>query len=200
MRKSNFPGLFQYQKVSTYLHQGAVIAYPTEAVWGLGCDPWNEEAVAAIYELKQRPLNKGLILVAANQHQLHPFMGPLTDEQQVFLNETWPGPNTWLVPVSTAAPYWIRSRFEKVAVRVSSHYQVKALCESFKGAIVSTSANPASKPPATSLWQVKRYFSKHYSNKHHSKGESLIYLPGSIGDSAKPSTIRDITTGKVIRS
>ena len=56
---------------------GGVIAYPTEAVWGLGCDPWNQDAVERILELKQRPMEKGMILVAASVEQVRFLLDPL---------------------------------------------------------------------------------------------------------------------------
>ncbi|MDN6319504.1 MAG: Sua5/YciO/YrdC/YwlC family protein, partial [Marinobacter sp.] len=51
--------------------RGGVIAYPTEAVWGLGCDPWNLSAVTRILTLKNRPVEKGMILVASSVAQVH---------------------------------------------------------------------------------------------------------------------------------
>jgi len=66
----------------TLLRSG-VIAYPTEAVWGLGCDPWDSSAVERILELKQRPMHKGLILVAACVDQIRFLLDPLPEELQI---------------------------------------------------------------------------------------------------------------------
>ena len=64
---------------ASVMHQGGVIAYPTEAVWGLGCDPYNASAVNRILTLKQRDPAKGLILVAANIEQFAPFLEGLSN-------------------------------------------------------------------------------------------------------------------------
>ena len=62
-------GSWRIQRVARVVREGGVIAYPTEAVWGLGCDPWNETAVDRLLALKERPVHKGLILVADNIRQ-----------------------------------------------------------------------------------------------------------------------------------
>ena len=60
---------WRVQQAAQAIRAGAVIAYPTEAVWGLGCDPWDEEAVERLLLLKGRSVDKGLILVADNIRQ-----------------------------------------------------------------------------------------------------------------------------------
>ena len=73
---------------------GGLIAYPTEAVYGLGCNPRNERAVKRLLALKRRSASKGLILIAANFAQLEPFLQPLSPPDRVRLEATWPGPQT----------------------------------------------------------------------------------------------------------
>ena len=172
------------------LKQGGVIAYPTEAVWGLGCDPANEEAVYRLLHLKQRPVEKGLILVAASIEQLGDLVAPLSDQQVAKLNASWPGPNTWLIPATPKVPQWIRGQHASVAVRVSAHPLVQALCAEFGGPLVSTSANPQGLAEARSAADVLNYFN-----------EQLDGLsPGEVGNSTSPSSIRDLMTGETIRS
>ena len=129
-------------EAATTLHRGGVIAYPTEAVWGLGCDPSNEAAVARLLALKQRPVDKGLILVAGTLEQFHGLLDwdalPTDRSEAVFAS--WPGPHTWIVPTSGRVPHWITGAHDGVAVRVSAHPQVVALCDAFGGPLVSTSA------------------------------------------------------------
>lgn len=171
------------------LRAGGVIAYPTEAVYGLGCDPRNSDAVAALLEIKQRPWQKGMILIAASFEQLQPYLAPLNSELQSKLSETWPGPVTWLLPAAPTAPWWITGEHNTIAVRVTDHPLVVELCNQFGSAIVSTSANLAGQPPAKSIHQIQ----KHFDNR-------LDYiLHGSLGGRERPSEIRDGLTGKVIR-
>lgn len=170
--------------------QGGVIAYPTEAVWGLGCDPFNEDAVLKILGLKQRDPAKGLILVASSMAQFSPLLTDISAEQRAKLNWSWPGPYTWLVPHKDLIPPWVTGDFSTVALRVSAHPIIQALCRK-TGPIVSTSANPQGKLPARFGWQVRRYFAR---------DNRLAYItPGNVGKQAQPTEIRDLQSDQLIR-
>lgn len=173
------------------MQRGKIIAYPTEAVWGLGCDPLNEAAVLRLLALKQRDYDKGLILVAADMAQLADYLRPLTPAQRELLSTSWPGPHTWIVPdTEQQVPEWIRGKFPSVALRVSAHPLVAALCRAFGRPIVSTSANPQGQPPAVLGEEVERYFGA---------GVAMV-TPGAVGAQAKPTQIRDLLTGQIVRA
>lgn len=184
---------WQLQQAARIIRQGGIIAYPTEAVYGLGCDPFNAGAVYRLLELKQRPVEKGLILIASNISQLVPFMAPISTEQQQQLEASWPGPVTWLVPARPETPIWLRGKHDTIAVRVTAHPVAAALCQTIGHALVSTSANPSGRYPATSPLQVRRYFC-------HGKNQIDYIIPGPLGGQARPTAIRDLKTGKTIRS
>jgi len=172
------------------LHQGGVLAYPTEAVWGLGCDPWNQVAVQRILDLKQRPVHKGMILVAASVEQIAFLLNPLPQELQQRARQHWPGPVTCLLPdVHQQVPEWVRGEHSSIAVRVSAHTVVKALCNAIGGPLISTSCNPAGRAPARSPWQVQGYF----------HGQLDWVVPGELGGNRQPSRIIDIVTGQQLR-
>jgi L-threonylcarbamoyladenylate synthase len=169
--------------------QGGVVAYPTEAVWGLGCDPFNEDAVMALLELKSRPVHKGVILVAADVEMFEPFIYHLNDIQRQRMKNTWPGPVTWLVPNNGLAPRWITGDFSGVALRVTAHPVAAGLSRAVRGPIVSTSCNPQGLAPARSIFEVNRYFG----------GELDAITNGAVGARANPSEIRDLLTGNIVR-
>lgn len=172
------------------LRDGGVIACPTEAVWGLSCDPFDEGAVHRLLQLKQRPVDKGLILVAADVSQLAFLLDDISDEQRATLDQSWPGPSTWLVPHHGRVPGWVSGSHDTVAVRVSAHPGMQTLCAAFGKPVVSTSANPGGASPARSQSEVLRYF-----------GDDLDYvLPGQLGDSDRPSQIRDLASGAILRA
>jgi L-threonylcarbamoyladenylate synthase len=174
---------------SRILWAGGIIAYPTEAVWGLGCDPWDEAACLHLLQIKDRPVEKGMILIAADMEQIDFLLAPLSNEQRDEMQKTWPGPTTWLVPDSlNQIPGWIRGEHSSVAVRVSAHPGVQALCRAFGGPLVSTSANPAGARPARTRLQVVRTLP-----------ELDYILPGMLGKEAQPSTIIDLLSGRVMR-
>lgn len=182
------PSAVHLRVAARLLQEGGVVAYPTEGVWGLGCDPFNEAAVRRVLDLKQRPEAKGLIIIAASIDQVAGWLTGLTAAQRAACEATWPGPYTWVVP-DTRAPEWLRGRHASIAVRVSAHPGVQALCRTFGGALVSTSANRSGRPPAPGPLALRREF-----------GRGLDYiLPGRLGGDGKPSEIRDAVTGIVLR-
>lgn len=181
--------LFRIPLAAHVLHAGGVIAYPTEAVWGLGCDPFCETAVDRLLQLKKRERRKGVILVAADIAQLEPYLYGLDENHWQTLRASWPGPNTWLVPNNGTAPEWITGGQETLAVRVSAHPVVAGLCKRFDGPIVSTSANPAGRPPARTVAEVRRYF-----------GDQLdAVVPGALGGLQNPTQIRNVISGEICR-
>jgi L-threonylcarbamoyladenylate synthase len=185
----NGPSPLHLQAAVRALRRGGVIACPTEAVWGLSCDPNNAEAVAQLLALKGRPIDKGLILVAASEQQLDFLLHDLNTQQRQALTETWPGPATWLLPHHDRVPTWVSGEHATVAVRVSAHPAISALCSAWGGPLVSTSANRAGAVPAKASFQVQRYF-----------GHALDYiLPGRIGHSNRPTSIRDLASGEIVR-
>jgi L-threonylcarbamoyladenylate synthase len=131
------------------LRRGGVAAYPTEAVWGLGCDPFDEAAVLRLLALKQRAVEKGLILVAGALAQFNGLVDweRLPETRCRAVHASWPGPHTWVVPATARVPRWITGAHDGVAVRVSAHPVVVALCEGFGAPLVSTSANLGGTPP-----------------------------------------------------
>ena len=184
------PFSLKLQQAVNHLRTGGVIAYPTEAVWGLGCDPFNEQAVRRLLSVKKRSADKGLILVAATIEQFTPYLEGLSELYLAALKAQWPGPTTFLVPDNGFAPALIKGEHHQIALRVSAHKQVAALCDLYGGPIVSTSANEAGKPAAKWSWQIQQRLAA-----------KLDYiLPGALGDSARPSEIRELVSGRILRA
>ncbi len=180
---------WRYRLVAKKLQQGAIIAYPTEGVWGLGCVPENEQSVSRLLAMKQRPWQKGLILIASSTEQIFPYVEAISAEENEQLNTAWPGPVTFLMAASVRTPVWVRGEHSTVAVRVSSHPVVRGICEELKQPIISTSANPSNKSPALTRLRLKQYF-----------GDALDYVvPGELGGSTGPSEIRDLRQNTIIR-
>jgi L-threonylcarbamoyladenylate synthase len=172
------------------LQEGGVIAYPTEAVLGLGCDPDNEDAVLKLLSLKKRSVDKGLILVAKTYSQLLPYVDdakiPMYMRTEIF--SSWPGPVTWLLPAAKRAPKWVTGDSDLIAVRVSQHLVVSQLCELFGKPLISTSANVTGLKPAINAEQLYQQFEK-----------TLLLVDGKLGGANKPSQIRHGISGQTIR-
>ena len=179
---------FHLRQIGQIITRGGVIAYPTEAVYGLGCDPLDALAVERILTLKQRDWRKGVILLAASLEQIRPWMA-LSSDQLDDISAHWPGPATWVVPASPQTPEWITGGRDEVAVRVTAHPVAAAIARVAGTAIVSTSANPAQRPPARSTLAVRRYF-----------GDRLDgIVSGPVNLRAQPTPIRHWRTGDWLR-
>ena len=194
------------------LKEGQLLAYPTESVWGIGCDPYDKAAVQRILDIKQRPQAKGMIVVTDSAERLTPLLSSLTDEQRAPILKSWQADSghnndddlqykqahTWLLPIPrtliTTIPAWVTGQYQTVAVRVIAHPVIRQLCEQLVsannpfGLLVSTSCNPSGQSPAVTFNDAYAYFSEHIS---YLRAETLGYT--------LPSQIRDATTGLIIR-
>ncbi len=188
---------FGLRRAARVVAHGGVIAYPTEAVFGLGCDPLDPEAVLRILDIKGRSMDKGLILIAADLGALLPYVEPLPVERMAEIHASWPGPNTWLLPARHGTPRWLTGAHDTLAVRVTGHPLAAALCRACarygthvgSGALVSTSANLSGLPPARTALDVHRQL----------RDTPDLLVAGRCGANPKPSTIRDGRSGAVLR-
>lgn len=206
-------------EAARWLQKGQLLAYPTESVWGIGCDPFNQQAVKQLLAIKQRPLEKGMIVVTDSVSRLTALLSNLNDEQRQLVLDSWCSDSnsdadsvfdsdvnskqahTWLLPLSenlpVSIPAWIIGAHHSVAVRVIDHPLVQQLCRQVVsvhnpyGFVVSTSCNPSGQPPALTLSQAQAYFSDSNEQVGYLKGETLGYQ--------LPSQISDARTGQVIR-
>jgi L-threonylcarbamoyladenylate synthase len=185
------PARVPVARAAALVRAGGVVAYPTEGVWGLGCDPFDGAAVARILALKARPVDKGLILVAAQVGQLDGLVDwaalPAACRQAVLAS--WPGPDTWIVPATPRVPRWISGDHAGVAVRVSAHPGVVALCTAAGGALVSTSANPAGAPAPARATDLDPAIVA---------GVDAL-VEGETGGRGGPSRLRDALSGEALR-
>lgn len=173
------------------LTRGGVIAYPTEAVWGLGCDPRQEAAVLRLLAIKRRPVDKGVIVVAASVDVLHEWvdLDALEPARKQEVLASWPGPHTWILPVTAQAPRWVTGAHDGLAVRISAHPVVAALCAAWGAPLVSTSANLAGEPPARSRQALDPALLASIDG----------VVDGEVGALAQPTQIRDARSGQILR-
>ena len=170
-----------------FLQQGKIIAYPTEAVYGLGCSPFNKQAVDTLLALKHRSKAKGFILLIADWSQLASLIAPISDALLDAVRATWPGPVTWVFPKASTMPDWLTGQHDGIAIRMSAHPLAHQLCAD--GPVVSTSANITGLNPALDLPELQLQFPE---------GIDAV-LTGDLGGLSQPSAIFDVQTGKRLR-
>lgn len=179
------PSSVALRRIGALIQAGGIGAYPTEGVYGLGCDPLNEQAIARVIALKGRADNKGLIVIAASQRQLDPLVAWPED----FTLQADPRPVTWVVPAAEGLPPLLTGGRETIAVRVTNHPPVIALCNAAGMALVSTSANRSGRPACRYDWQIRKQF----------RHDVEWILPAKLGNQRGPSEIREAATGRVLR-
>ena len=178
----------EVKDVICHLKSGEVIGYPTEAVYGIGCDPWNQSSVEKIAKIKGRENSKTFLMVASSIDQLTDLIDISTLSRQV--TSSWPGHTTWLIKAKENVPYWLQDeQTNKVGIRISNHPLVRELCNKFGKPIISTSANISGKEEIKNQQEFMKIFSS-----------DINYLvDGDLGDYDKASMIIDMQTNKKIR-
>ncbi len=182
------PLSFPIENAARCLLKGGVIAYPTEGVYGLGCIPDYDFAVQRILDIKGRDASKGIILIAANAAQLAGWIAPDTTELNR-LRSNIDYPTTWIVSARPGTPTWLTGGRDTLAVRISQHPVVSALCAAIDGPLVSTSANRSGRPPARSALSVRKNLGNDVDQ----------VVSGALGTAPGPSEIRVAHNDKVLR-
>lgn len=180
---------WQLRLAKKMIDRGAIIAYPTEAVYGLGCDPMNAQAVIKLCNLKQRDIGKGLILIASKRSQLEAYTC-LDAKQWSTIEGAQAKPTTWVVPASKSCPVWLRGMHNSIAIRLTHFHHARHLCDAVGQALVSTSANISQHEAARNALSVQRIFADQVD----------LILHADTGGATKPSEIRDIGSREIIRS
>ncbi|OIR16739.1 threonylcarbamoyl-AMP synthase [mine drainage metagenome] len=180
---------FPSRQLAAHLRRGGLIAYPTESCYGFGCDPDNRRAVLRLLKLKQRPQRKGLILIASHYRQVARYLAPLTSAEQARLQHDGAQAITYLMPVRSSCPRWLRGEHDTLAVRLTAHPLARQLCRSAGRALVSTSANLSGQRPVRTYAECRRLF-----------GKQVWVLRGKVGKRKRPSTIRTWMDGRIIRN
>ena len=171
------------------ISSGAVIGYPTDTIWGLGCDPLNFAGVARILQIKNRRPDKGLILLSSRLEYCSPYID-IDAEQRESLLSPCPRPTTWLVNASEACPWWIRGIYPTVAIRICDHPLLQYLCGRLKTPLISTSANRAGRSTVRNALQMRQQFDS----------ELDCIVSGFNTGSGKPSEIKSLASGTTLRS
>jgi len=183
------PSQFQIQQAVNIIQNGGVIAYATEAVYGLGCDPDNDHAIEHILEIKGRNAKQGFILIASEVNQLKKYLGELNANEKKALATSWPKPTTLILTANDSISDLITGGRSTIAVRITSHHDTKKLCEALGHPLISTSANLSGQPAIRNVWQLEKVFATNVN----------YIFPSSLGRANKPSTIINASTGQVLR-
>lgn len=143
-------------EAAVVMRAGGVVAYPTDTLYGLGADPWNEAAVDKVFAIKGRDAGQALPLIAADAAQVEAHLGVLSPLALRLANAFWPGPLTLVVPAPPTLPATVLGGTRGIAVRVPAHEVASGLARALGRPLVSTSANRSGQPATADPDEVAR--------------------------------------------
>jgi len=179
---------WQLDRIEKIINRGGIIAYPTESVFGLGCDPTNLPALEKILKIKKRPEAKGLIILVSQIEQAYPFIKPLSQAQLKQIQQKQTRATTWLLAKRSGVPSLLCGEHQKLAVRITRHPVARAICEYTDQALVSTSCNLNGKAEMKTSSEVRNKMGKRVD----------LIVNGLCGEQ-KASQIIDLESGKTLR-
>ena len=171
---------------SKVLKNGGTAIYPTEGIYGLGCDPFNSKSVENIFKAKGRSKNKSFIILGSDIKYFHNIIDSTYIMDESLQSESF---TTWIVPSNENCPPWLK-RNNMVAIRLTKHETVMLLCDHMNAPIISTSANLSNSQYDGDIKNIEKVFDEKID----------CVVKGILGNENKPSTIKNIITKEVIRA
>ena len=168
------------------LKDGGIIIYPTEGIYGIGCDAFNQNSVNKVVTIKGRSAGKSFIVICSDVIQLNTIIDQNYMSCQELLAKDF---ITWIVPAHEKCPPWLSMK-NTVAVRITNHPVIDNLCKGLNGPIISTSANYSDHSYINDINKIEVLFDK--------KVDYIV--EGKLGGEVKSSTIKDIVTKEVLRN
>jgi L-threonylcarbamoyladenylate synthase len=188
---------FKLRHISRQLNHGATIAYPTEGVYGLGCLPDHQAAIKHLLQVKNRPWQKGMLLVGSDLSQFAPYILQLNQQQQAIIYAHFKSvlagkshPTTWIVPAKAHTSELLRGQHSSIGIRLCTHPLVQQICQQCQSPLVSSSANISKRPPARNAYVLKKWFRDSID---------IIVSQATLGYS-KPSQIKTLDEQKILRN
>ncbi len=166
------------------LHQGQVVAFPTDTVYGLGTHAFLPDAVAALYAAKNRPLSKAIPVLIARTDDVSRVASAVPAVTWQLAEEFWPGSLTIVLPCAEELPAIVTSGGDTVAVRCPHHPIPLTLMNAIDAPLAATSANLSGQPPPTAARQVAAQLA----------GRLPLIIDGGVSPGGVPSTVVDLST------
>jgi L-threonylcarbamoyladenylate synthase len=173
------------QEAAARILRGGVIALPTDTLYGLAVDPFNRDAVARLYDVKGRPSDRALPLIAFDAAQIADAMGALPPIGNALGTAFWPGPLTLLVTAPAALVPAVTAGTGRVGVRVPASAVARAVCKAAGKPVTATSANLSGEPATADPDDVERTLGTRID----------LLLDGGVTRGGPPSTIVDVSEG-----
>ncbi len=182
----NNPDPQTIKKAAKIIKEGGVIVFPTSSLYGIGVDALNEKAVEKIFEIKDRPFSKPILLLIKNRNVLSKFVKNIPESAELPIKKFWPGRLTIIFEASDAVPDILTANTGKIGIRLPAHPVALALVQAMENPLTGTSANIAGSPGYSNMKNADKKFCEKFDMIIDTGG-----LKGGIG-----STVIDITGSK----
>ena len=172
------------ENIQSVLKTGGVIAFPTDTFYGLGADPFNPVALSKIFQIKQRPADKPLLILIHSKDQMKQLTKQVTPLAQALMINFWPGPLTLLLKAAPNFPKELTAGTDKVGIRLPAHLFTLQLLEALGHPLTAPSANISGTVEMRTAWEVASAL-----------GDKLdLIIDDGQTPGGKVSTILDTTT------
>ncbi|MDQ3928428.1 MAG: L-threonylcarbamoyladenylate synthase [Chloroflexota bacterium] len=171
-----------WQSAREIIRSGGLVAFPTDTVYGVGCDPYNVAAIESLYAAKGRDLTKAIPLLLSGAHRLGDVAREFPETAQALANEFWPGALTLVVAQQPNLPEALGGG-DTIAVRVPRHEELLAFLEACGGALAVSSANLSGQPEAHNAEEAAAYL----------EDSVELIVDGGTSPGGVPSSVVDCT-------
>lgn len=179
------------EEIQSTLDADGVIAFPTDTFYGLGADPFNRDALFKIFEIKQRPADKPLLVLIASLDQLKDLAQEVSDNARRLMERFWPGPLTLVFKAKSQLPDALTAGTGTIGIRLPGHPLTLKLLETLERPLTAPSANISGVEEPATAQQVEKTL-----------GEQLdVIIDGGPTPGGRVSTVLDTTQNppKLIR-
>ena len=145
-------------QAASLLRAGGIVAYSTETYYGLGVDPFNDKALARLFQVKNRPAVKPVLVLVADRDQVGLLASEISPIARLLMDSFWPGPLTLVLPARTDLSPLLTGGTGTVGIRLSPHPLATALLHAFAAPLTATSANRSGQDPAVTAGEVRAAF------------------------------------------
>ncbi len=172
-------------EAAEFIKRGGIVAFPTETVYGLGADVFDEKAIAKIFQAKRRPNDNPLIAHVGNLEQIKLLVSETSETARKFIEAFFPAPLTLILPKSDKVPFTATANLETIGVRMPQNELALEFLRNCETPVVAPSANLSGKPSPTTWQAVLEDLSRRID----------CILQGEATEIGLESTVLDCTTG-----
>ncbi|MDP3764419.1 MAG: L-threonylcarbamoyladenylate synthase [bacterium] len=184
--RNNFSPELASKEAALALLKGRVVVYPTDTLYGMGVNAFDNDAIRKIFAIKKRSDKKPLP-VMVNSISMAKALAVIDKPREKILKNFWPGPFTFILKKKPSISFLLTAGRSSIALRMPDNYFCQSVITDFEGPITATSANISGEEPSQDPQEIIERFSRENSQPD-------LVIDGGVLPESDPSTIIDLTT------